>query len=111
MAGALKRSAPALRMVGIDVDLPDPKTREPGSGRRLIRLSRRKSDPTVTTVTTRKDAGEDGGPSVTVEPPTVTTVTRPSRDEHPADQPLWPDGDGRDGRDGSLPLSSEEVVS
>jgi hypothetical protein len=89
LSGELRRIAPNLRAVGIEVDFLDRK-----GSRRPIRIGTQRTVTTVTTVTDRSQS--DGSGDVRVR---ATVTSEPGRD---------PARDGRDGRDGrSQHFSSE----
>lgn len=99
MSAALRRLAPHLRRVGIDVEM----YREAGSGRRLVRLDRRAPDDDPSGDT----PGRPSQPSRSSQSPKTgggfVTVDRHEPSHQPSrDQARHCDGhDGRDGCDGS----------
>ncbi|HEX4952679.1 MAG TPA: hypothetical protein VF017_04705 [Thermoanaerobaculia bacterium] len=110
LSGRLRRAATFLRSAGVEVDFGD---REAGSGRRLLKISRRDPHSTVTTVTKGPDAPQTAEAmgltgvtvGVTVPSPDSATVT----DRHGGNPPVSRLRDGCDGRDGPMPPQSDPL--
>jgi len=97
LAGDLRRLAPNLRAVGIEV------TFEREARRRLITIIREGGATTVTTVTTvTRERGDDDGRG--------TVVTQQVTVGPPSDPAAEHDDDGRDAYDGAIPTHSDELL-
>jgi hypothetical protein len=106
LSAALRRLAPGLRRVGIEMD----HHRAPGTGNRLVTLEQTRAQSSRPSH--RHDPAPIGGNTVT-QPVTVMTERRPHRhgDRH-AHLPMNPGlCDDRDGCDGAAPLSPSAEVA
>lgn len=104
LSSRLKRAAPTLRQAGIECIRG---LREPGTGRRLIRLVQTEA---ATDRHNRHNRHEAPGEGVSGRDANASAVTVTSRDRHSGESPGSGVCDGRDGCDGSIPTSSEPAT-
>lgn len=108
LSGAVRRAAPALREVGIDVDI-SPRTARGV----LVTITRQEAHDTVTTHTTVIATPSPAQTPVTVDPAPVTVAPATYTNRHNSSTDVHHEhagGEGDDGRDGPAHLSSADVV-
>jgi hypothetical protein len=105
LSSRLKRAAPTLRQAGIESIRG---VREPGTGRRLVRIIQTEA---ATDRHNRHNRHEPPGEGASGRDANAASVTVASSDRHSGEPRDSNACDGRDGRDGSIPTSSEPATA